>query len=347
MLKFILCLFITTTAFAQNYDYAGKFGLGAGLGYNWPIFGNKFQDNFDGDLNFDLHGRYYFTSALGLELAYNRHEFQETNQALRVFDIVGLYRFTPVDQFSWVAGAGLGMAELTRGVDDGYNPALKLRLGFDYSFTQSLVATLAVDYQYVNKTINEDNLYNANMHLFAPRFQLTWYFGKCEKTSGLTDAAIYRKEHPATDIAADDDKDGVINKNDKCPSTPAGVKVNAYGCGTKEKGIVQININFASGKSIVEKRYSNELKKLADFMKENPKTNVEIQGHTDSSGSKELNKKISQARASSVRTYLIENFKIEPSRLSSKGYGDEKPVESNNTAQGRALNRRVIAVISE
>ena len=347
MLKFILCLFITTTAFAQNYDYAGKFGLGAGLGYNWPIIKNDFNHEADKHYLYDFHGRYHFNSSWGAELAFNRHEFYGTTKAIQVFDLTALYRVNPVDQFSWVLGAGIGAADVTKNGEDGLNISAKIRAGFDYSFTQAIVGSFVIDYQQVNKVLNQDALPSGNIHIIAPRFQLTWYFGKCEKTSGLTDAAIYRKEHPATDIAADDDKDGVINKNDKCPSTPAGVKVNAYGCGTKEKGIVQININFASGKSIVEKRYSNELKKLADFMKENPKTNVEIQGHTDSSGSKELNKKISQARASSVRTYLIENFKIEPSRLSSKGYGDEKPVESNNTAQGRALNRRVIAVISE
>ncbi len=353
MLKFLAMVLITTSVFAQNYDYAGKFGLGAGVGYNWPVFGNKFQDNFDGDLNFDFHGKYNLTSALGLELAYNRHEFQETNQALRSYDLMALYRFNSVDQFSWIAGAGLGLAELTKGTDDGLNPTAKVRVGFDYSITKALVATLAVDYQYVNKSMHEKNLYDESMHLVSPKFQLTWYFGKFDEKSEMSDAANYRKDHPVTSPVqnnagnGDDDKDGVINSKDKCPATPVGTKVNAYGCGIEEKASVKINVNFASGKSIVEKRYYNELKSLADFMKENPKTKVEIQGHTDNSGSKALNKKISEARAASVSVYLVQNFKIDSNRLSSKGYGDEKPIESNSTANGRAANRRVIAVITE
>lgn len=353
MLKFALLFLIASSAFAQNYDYAGKFGLGAGLGANWPIFNNKLNDQADQHYLFDFHGRYNFTSSIGAELGFNRHEFYYTKSALQVFDLTLLYRVNPVDRFSWVLGAGLGAADFTKDGQNGYNIAAKLRAGFDYSYSQSLVASLVVDYQHVNKAFSESKLPVGNIHLIAPRFQLTWYFGKCDETSPSiavtpTSSSPVAKSVPVSmNGNGDDDKDGVLNKSDKCPSTAAGAKVNAYGCAVDEKGTVKININFAPGKSIVESRYNNELKKLADFMKENPKVKVEVQGHTDNTGSKILNKKISEARAAAVALYLVQKFKIESGRVASKGFGDEYPVADNNTASGRTENRRVIAVISE
>jgi len=72
---------------------------------------------------------------------------------------------------------------------------------------------------------------------------------------------------------------------------------------------------------------------------------VVIEGHTDSVGSAQYNMKLSQRRADSIRTYIIEKFKIEPDRLKAKGYGLTKPVASNKTAKGRQENRRVEAVV--
>ncbi len=83
-----------------------------------------------------------------------------------------------------------------------------------------------------------------------------------------------------------------------------------------------------------------ELKKLVHFLLENPSIKIEIQGHTDNIGSQSYNLKLSQQRAETVRTYLIKHG-ISPDRLIAKGYGDSKPIASNTTSQGRALNRRV------
>ena len=82
-----------------------------------------------------------------------------------------------------------------------------------------------------------------------------------------------------------------------------------------------------------------ELQKLITFLKENSGVNVEIQGHTDDTGSPEHNLQLSELRAKSVVNYLIKNG-IEKNRLTSKGYGQNFPVASNNTEEGRSLNRR-------
>ncbi len=83
-----------------------------------------------------------------------------------------------------------------------------------------------------------------------------------------------------------------------------------------------------------------ELNRLKRILDDNPSMKIEIGGHTDSKGSGEYNKKLSNDRAQSVVTYLIENG-IDTTRLTYKGYGKDQPVASNETEEGRQENRRV------
>ncbi len=343
---FFLIFLITQSAYSKTYDYTGRVGLGAGLGYNWPIFDTKFNDKVDEHSHYDFHGRYHFNSTWSGELGWANYDFLKTTQSLRAIDLTGLYRFRSERKFSPVLGLGLGAAELTKDDRSSFNPSLKLRFGFDYSFTHSLMGSVIIDYLHVDKSFNKQNLPLGNIDLIAPRFQLTWYFGeeKQEEAKPVT-AAPAPKKLVVQNL--DIDGDGVLNKNDKCPHTPKGVKVNAYGCTAEEKATVRININFRSGKSIIEPQYNDELKKLATFMEENPKVKIEIQGHTDNTGLKLTNKKISEDRANAVRNYLIKYLKVNSTRLSARGYGEEMPVRENTTALGRVENRRVVAVISE
>ncbi len=134
---------------------------------------------------------------------------------------------------------------------------------------------------------------------------------------------------------------------DKCPATAPGTKVTAYGCLPAEKANITLEVLFASGSSQVPPASQLAIQDLATFMKNHTETKVEIQGHTDSTGNKTSNKKLSQEGAQSVVTYLVETLGISPTRLSAYGYGDEKPVASNGTADGRNKNRRVMAIISQ
>jgi OOP family OmpA-OmpF porin len=108
---------------------------------------------------------------------------------------------------------------------------------------------------------------------------------------------------------------------------------------------IVLNVEFDTDKAVVKDEYRNEIKKVADFMKTYPKTNAVIEGHTDNVYTAEYNQKLSEARANSVRQYLINNFGIKASRLTAVGYGLTKPIASNNTEEGRQKNRRVQAVI--
>jgi outer membrane protein OmpA-like peptidoglycan-associated protein len=105
------------------------------------------------------------------------------------------------------------------------------------------------------------------------------------------------------------------------------------------------NIYFNTGEATLKPESFSVLDSIALMLKENPDVIVEIQGHTDSRGSKGYNLKLSQARAEAVRNYLIKNHSISPERLIARGYGEERPIASNDTEEGRAKNRRVEFVI--
>jgi outer membrane protein OmpA-like peptidoglycan-associated protein len=104
--------------------------------------------------------------------------------------------------------------------------------------------------------------------------------------------------------------------------------------------IVVKNILFNSGRSTLKSESFTELDKLATLLIENSNIRIEVSGHTDNVGSASINKKISKARALSVRNYLITKG-VEGERLEYEGYGFDQPIAPNSTAEGRAQNRRV------
>ncbi|HON58790.1 MAG TPA: OmpA family protein, partial [Smithella sp.] len=115
-----------------------------------------------------------------------------------------------------------------------------------------------------------------------------------------------------------------------------------------EKVSMHLNVQFDTAKWDIKKKYYDDIKRVADFMKEFPEVNVVIEGHTDNVDiyhNPENNMRLSQARADSVRQYLIDNFGIEPSRLTAVGYGPNRPIASNDTEEGKRQNRRVEAVV--
>lgn len=145
----------------------------------------------------------------------------------------------------------------------------------------------------------------------------------------------------------DSDKDGVIDSADQCPNTRTGLSVDRNGCPPpiEENVKIAIGVLFASGKADIKEDSTDDIKKLGVFMQTYPTTTTVIEGHTDSVGSAALNKDLSQRRAEAVRNYLIKNYGIDANRIKAVGYGSERPVADNATAEGRKLNRRTEAAI--
>lgn len=146
----------------------------------------------------------------------------------------------------------------------------------------------------------------------------------------------------------DGDKDGVADISDKCPTTAAGVVVDETGCDKMLTEAIsqELKVTFASGAAVIHAEDKVEIEKVATLLKQYPSTKVEIQGHTDSSGKKASNDKLSQARADAVKNVLVTDFGIDAARITATGYGSSQPVADNKTKEGRAENRRVIAVVS-
>lgn len=130
-----------------------------------------------------------------------------------------------------------------------------------------------------------------------------------------------------------EDYDGDVD-DDGCPEKRQRVKV------TKEKIELNEKVHFATAKATIQQRSYALLNEVADVLKANPNIKIRIEGHTDSRGSDAYNKKLSQRRAQSVVDFLTDKG-IERGRLNAKGFGEERPIESNATEAGRAANRRV------
>jgi len=111
------------------------------------------------------------------------------------------------------------------------------------------------------------------------------------------------------------------------------------------KYCVSLDIEFDIDKAEVRPQYRDEVAKVGDFMKKNPTTTALIEGYADEVGPAGYNLQLSQKRAESVVNYLVDNFGIDRSRLSAKGYGETKPVANNASDAGKQKNRRIDAII--
>lgn len=135
----------------------------------------------------------------------------------------------------------------------------------------------------------------------------------------------------------DSDGDGVVDGSDQCPGTPAGAKVDAQGC---EEQLVLRGVNFSTGSATLTPQDLLLLDSVVDTLAKRPAFSVEVRGHTDDAGSEASNLDLSQRRADSVRDYLVSKG-IPPEKLTAVGKGEAESIASNETADGRAQNRRV------
>jgi len=149
----------------------------------------------------------------------------------------------------------------------------------------------------------------------------------------------------------DNDQDTVLDVDDFCPNTPGQPGGPRPGCPglivvtAKEIRISQ-QIHFEFNKATIRPESFPTLDAVADVLRQFPTMKLEVQGHTDNVGGAAYNLKLSDARAASVRKYLVDHG-IDGARLTSKGYGLTQPLVPNTTAENRALNRRVQFIRTE
>jgi OOP family OmpA-OmpF porin len=150
----------------------------------------------------------------------------------------------------------------------------------------------------------------------------------------------------------DSDGDDVCDGLDLCPNTPRGVRVDKDGCpmatsGAEtellEKGVITVrDIYFDTAKWDIKPESEQTLNELCTIFKQHPELRIEIGGHADARGSSAYNQDLTEKRAEAVLDWMRSNCAdANLSNFTSRGYGETRPVGSNSTTKGMALNRRI------
>jgi OOP family OmpA-OmpF porin len=288
-----------------------------------------------------------------------------------LYRLDGLYHFNATERFVPYVAAGVGGIYFDRSGGNDNDPLVNYGGGLKYFITEAIA--LRGDVRHV---ISFDSTYNNLLYTVG----LSIFFGGTKEAAarapldsdgdGVPDHLDRCPDTPAgvavdsSGCPLDSDGDGVPDYLDRCPDTPAGVAVDSSGCpldsdgdgvpdyldkcpGTPigarvdERGCwVLKDVRFDIGKATIRPESYAILNEVVDIMDKNPELKIEIQGHTDSTGSAELNRMLSQNRAASVLEYFASEG-IDRTRLTCRGFGMDNPIASNATADGRAKNRRV------
>ena len=153
----------------------------------------------------------------------------------------------------------------------------------------------------------------------------------------------------------DSDRDGVPDRDDECPTAKETINGHRDDDGCPDSGDPRViyedgkfkildAVRFEHGKSDIKQESHSLLDQVALTIKANPDVNVRVEGHTDDTGPRDVNVRLSKARAESVRRYLV-NKGVSPARLRAQGYGPDKPLIEKTTDEARAKNRRVEFVV--
>lgn len=289
---------------------------------------------------YGLSGLQMFNDHWGAELSY-LHASPDIHHGTGDVDIDqlwlrGIYSFGKLGyQERWEPYLSLGVGNVTYDAPDSSSDSeteIGAGLGVRFHFTPRLSAALGAEQRYATNEYFQSTLYTLG---------LSYAFGGEEEAAPAPAPAPVAAPAPV-----DSDGDGVYDDKDQCPNTPRGREVDEKGCEyhLKKEETMKLDILFDVDKSIIKPQYQPEVERAAKFLKRYADVKAVIEGHTDSSGSDSYNMRLSQARADAVRAALVNQYGIGPDRLEAKGYGETRPVASNATKEGKAENRRVVAV---
>ena len=155
----------------------------------------------------------------------------------------------------------------------------------------------------------------------------------CPKITDTGDYSDYDDDGYEDDVKIDSDGDGVYDDQDQCPNTPRGAIVDFRGCWVVK------GVKFDYKKWNIKPEFNSNLNNIVTVLKNNPGLKVRIEGHTDNIGSEKYNLDLSQKRANAVKNYLVGRG-INSLRITTAGFGFSRPIDTNETSEGRALNRR-------
>ncbi len=314
---------------------AGQFYIAPGL----QKMNYDAEVGLDNDLGYVIGIGYDFTSRLSAEFSVmdlnpETKARRELDQDLWKIDVLygldfDLGRFTPF------VVSGLGNSNIDGENDSIWDIGAGLRLPLNERWTWR---TSIRNYYALGRDFEDQD--------FGIDTTLVYRFGGSRKSKASSNEPPREGVQEVVEVA-DADRDGVPDANDLCSDTPRSYAVDKDGCpiAIEEVARVELLVNFDFDRSEVKEQYLPEIESVARFMEQYPDRVVELEGHTDSRGTDAYNLGLSQRRAEAVMAELVGRFGISPSRVSAKGFGESQPIGSNDSAQGRAENRRVITVV--
>ncbi len=347
-------------AFMISAGLAASVSADEGRWYINPAIGLQ---NFDSERNLDdattltIGGEYRFNDRWATELRYldSNADSKIGDTDVNQYYLDGLYYFKPMTaKWQPFAVLGVGHAEFEGKLNDSQETQANAGIGVRYALDENWSLRGDVRGLYGMDDNTWDSLVNIG---------ISYAFGGSSAPAaapveadtdqdGVPDSRDNCPNTPAgapvdaNGCALDSDEDGVPDYRDQCPDTPKGRKVDDNGCKLALIKDISMNlsVNFATNSAEVSGKIDN-IDEVVKFLKTYPEVPVEIAGHTDDTGSAEYNKNLSQRRADSVRNILVNDYGIAEDRITAMGYGEEQPTASNETAEGRAANRRVEATL--
>ncbi|MDA8165173.1 MAG: OmpA family protein [Desulfobacteraceae bacterium] len=276
------------------------------------VGGYLFEGDQDLEHNLMVGGAlgYDFTKHFGVEGMFNyiptEHIQSDINVENYVYHLDGLFYFRPDSTLvPYFALGGGGISPNPDGAAGDTHGLVDYGLGLKYFMTDNLAFRADVRH-----LISFGDIYN----------NLSYAVGLTYQWGGAKPAP------PAPAVAA------------PAPAPPPKPEAKKEVC-------VYLDVFFDFDRAEVKPRHADDLKKVADFMKQNPDLKATIKGYTDYVGTEEYNQKLSERRAEAVKNYLVSNYGIDPGRISTVGYGKTHPLATNETAFGRQLNRRASEVM--
>lgn len=275
---------------------------------------------------------YQFDSPWSVELNYLTGEADDDlgsklNIDYEQLRLDGLYHFNNAEGWQPYFAFGLGSMEFDPdgGADDFSETVINAGAGLKYFITPALA--LRGDIRAFNSLDEEDTD-------VALTLAVNYLFGQPSAA-------------PSRLKAIDGDSDRGADPIDPCSDSAMDSGADSP-CYTMEKRqySVDLQVNFDTDSDMVTAVYLSKIEAVARFMKDYPQTDVVVEGHTDSRASDSYNLDLSSRRAEAVVRILVDRFGVKASRVVSKGYGEARPAADNDSDAGRAVNRRVVAVIS-
>lgn len=302
-----------------------------------------------------------------LSILYSKADYTaNSNKDSKVYRVAlsGVYDFEQMGPVVPLVKAGIGYEDIKESYK-GNSPFIDLGVGAKIPFNETIALKFEALYMLNYNDAVDHNRKDSNLALLAG---INIAFGEKAKVEapepnvnevmiendddkdGVPNSqdkcpSTKRGESVNTDgcfIDGDDDKDGVLNSKDKCKDTPLGKLVYNDGCPES----LNLNVNFTNDSAVISQSSHERIKSYAKFLRENTNYSTDIIGYTSNTGSDIHNQKLSEKRAISVQKMII-NEGVPASKVRAEGRGSLNPIASNDTAEGRAANRRIEAEITK